>query len=289
VRAGVEKKIRGRAALRAVYDAAIDAWRAERIGRASLAQRAFLAGAKRLIFARVREQIGPDLSCLICGSAPLAEETQAWFELIELPVYQVYGLTETTAIVSMDRPRAARPGKVGHPIDACEVKLGEGDELLVRGPNVFAGYWNKPEATSDAFTSDGWFRTGDQARIDEHGRLEIVGRVKNILVPESGHNVAPEPIEQRLLERIPGLTQAVVIGHGRPYLTAILAGELDRSEASRGIDAINDELPHYRRIRAFHLSDELFSVENGLLTANQKLRRAAIESHYADAIRRLYA
>ncbi len=237
----------------------------------------------------MREQIGRELSCSICGSAPLAEETQAWFDLIDLPVYQVYGLTETTAIVSMDRPRAAMPGKVGFPIDGCEVKLGEGGELLVKGPNVFKGYWNRPEATESAFTEDGWFRTGDQARIDERGRLEIVGRVKNILVPESGHNVAPEPIEQRLMERIPGLEQAVVIGHGRPFLTAIFTGELSQGDASHALDEVNAQLPHYRRIRAFHLSPEPFSIENGLLTANQKLRRAAIESHYADAIDRLYA
>ena len=289
VRLGVEKKLRAKVPLRLVYDAAIEAWRAERAGRATLTQRALLLGARKAIFSRVREQIGRELSCLICGSAPLAEETQAWFDLIDLPVYQVYGLTETTAIVSMDRPRAAMPGKVGFPIDGCEVKLGEGGELLVKGPNVFKGYWNRPEATESAFTEDGWFRTGDQARIDERGRLEIVGRVKNILVPESGHNVAPEPIEQRLMERIPGLEQAVVIGHGRPFLTAIFTGELSQGDASHALDEVNAQLPHYRRIRAFHLSPEPFSIENGLLTANQKLRRAAIESHYADAIDRLYA
>src|SRR5690606_21085742 len=102
---------------------------------------------------------------------------------------------------------------VGFAIEGCEIKLGDDDELLVRGPNVFAGYWQREEATKAAFTEDGWFRTGDQASIDERGRVAIIGRVKNIIVPESGHNVAPEPIETRLLEGVPGLVQAVVVGH----------------------------------------------------------------------------
>ncbi|GAB5540547.1 MAG: AMP-dependent synthetase/ligase [Sandaracinaceae bacterium] len=289
VKEGVEKKIAGQGLpVRKLYDAAIEAWRDARKDRATLPQRLLLAAARRTIFAKIKAQIGEELSCLICGSAPLAEETQAWFELLGLPVYQVYGLTETTAIVSMDRPRAAAPGKVGYAIDGVEMKLGDGSELLVRGPNIFSGYWGKDEATEDAFQG-GWFRTGDQGRIDTDGRLVIVGRVKNILVPESGHNVAPEPIEQRLLEGVPGVTQAVVIGHGRPYLTAILTGDTPREEAAKAIDAINEGLPHYRRIRSFHLSPEPFSIENGLLTANSKLRRKAIEAHYADAIERLYA
>lgn len=289
VKAGVEGKLAKQSLpVRALYASALEAWRAQRAGRATVPQRLLLAAAKRVVFRKIRAQIGAELECLICGSAPLAEETQAWFELLDLPVYQVYGLTETTAIVTMDRPRAAMPGKVGFAIEGCELKLGEDDELLVKGPNVFAGYWNKEQATRDAFTSDGWFRTGDQATLDPEGRLTIIGRVKNILVPESGHNVAPEPLEQRLMERVPGIAQAVVIGHAKPYLTAIVTGELERDAVARAIDAVNAELPHYRRIRRFHLSREPLTPENGLLTANQKLRRRAIETHYADAIARLY-
>ena len=289
VKAGVETKLasRGRA-VSALYDASIAAWRAERAGEANVAQRLLLSVARRTIFSSIKEQIGSELQCLICGSAPLGADTQAWFELLGLPVYQVYGLTETTAIVTMDRPREAMPGKVGFAIEGCELKLGESDELLVRGPNVFRGYWKREEATKAAFTEDGWFRTGDQASLDDRGRLAIVGRVKNILVPESGHNVAPEPLEERLLEHVPGIAQAVVVGHGRPFLTAILTGQTDRDAVERALEAVNAELPHYRRIRAFHLSPEPFTIESGLLTANQKLRRAAIEAHYADAIARLY-
>ncbi|MCC6876353.1 MAG: AMP-binding protein [Sandaracinaceae bacterium] len=291
VRQGVEKKIAERGMpIRRLYEASLDAWRRQRAGEGSVADRLLVALARRVIFKAIRQGLGAELRCLICGSAPLGEETQAWFdELLDLPVYQVYGLTETTAIVSMDRPRAAMPGKVGVPIDGVRVRLGEDSELQISGPNVFAGYWGREAATKDAFTEDGWFRTGDQASVDERGRIAIIGRVKNILVPESGHNVAPEPIEQLLMDRVPGIAQAVVIGHGRPYLTAILTGGGDREAVARAIDAVNAELPHYKRIRSFHLTSELLTPESGLLTANQKLKRRAIEAHFAPAIDGMYA
>lgn len=289
VKAGVETKIRSQSLpVRKLYDASIEAWRRSRAGEATLPERLLLASARKVIFARIRDQIGKELECLICGSAPLAAETQAWFELLDLPVYQIYGLTETTAIVTIDRPRAAHPGSVGYAIDGVDIKLGDEGELLVRGPNVFAGYWNKGDATKAA-VRDGWFHTGDQARIESDGRVSIIGRVKNILVPESGHNVAPEPLEQRILERVPQVAQAVVIGHGRPFLTAIVTGDADRREVEKHLEAINAELPHYRRIRAFHLEKQPFTIESGLLTANQKLRRSAIEKHFAEQIERLYS
>jgi long-chain acyl-CoA synthetase len=181
------------------------------------------------------------------------------------------------------------PGRVGHPIPGCDVKLDEGGELLVRGPNVFPGYFRREAASAEAFTGDGWFRTGDQASIDERGNLQIVGRVKNVLVPSSGHNVAPEPLEQLLMERVPGVSQAVVIGHGRPHLVALLAGPCERSAALGAVERVNAELPHYRRIRKVHVHPEPLTVESGLLTANQKLRRQAIEAHFAREIDALYA
>ena len=116
----------------------------------------------------------------------------------------------------------------------------------------------------------------------------MIGRVRNLLVPSSGHNIAPEPIEQRLVETTEGLEQAVLIGHGRPFLTAIVAGDVSRSHLQAAIERVNAELPHYRRIRDVHLSDTLFTPENGLLTANQKLRRSAIERHFQAAIEAMY-
>ncbi|MDQ3032326.1 MAG: AMP-binding protein [Myxococcota bacterium] len=291
VRAGVEAKIAERPLpVRLLYERAIEAFRRERKGVAGKRDRALLLAAKTAIFPKIRAQIGNQIVGLICGSAPLAEETQVWFsELIGIPVFQVYGLTETTAIVSMDRVGAVNPGRVGYPIAGCDVKLGEGGELLVKGPNVFPGYFRRAEASRAALTSDGWFRTGDQASIDERGVIQMIGRVKNILVPSSGHNVAPEPIEQLLMERLPGVAQAVVIGHGRPYLVALLTGAIEQNAVETAIEAVNADLPHYRRIRRFLLQREPLTIESGLLTANQKLRRAQIEAHFAQAIDGLYA
>lgn len=290
IKAGVEKKLGERALpIRTLYTRSIEAFGRERRGVAGLRDRALIAAAKSTIFPAIRAQIGGQLVGLICGSAPLSEETQAWFaDLVGIPVYQVYGLTETTAIVTIDRVSATVPGRVGYPIAGCEVRLGEGGELLVRGPNVFPGYFRRPDATRDAFTDDGWFRTGDQASIDERGNLRIVGRVKNVLVPSSGHNVPPEPLEQLLVERVRGVAQAVVLGHGRPYLVAILTGDAAAPEVEADLEKLNADLPHYRRVRRFVLRREPLTIESGLLTANQKLRRTAIERHFATDVEELY-
>jgi len=244
--------------------------------------------AKRVVYEAIRKRIGPNLRCLICGSAPLGEDTQHWFMMLGIPVYQVYGLTETTAIATMDRPpERTVAGWVGLAIPGVETRVTEDGELLLQGPNIFPGYWGKPDITESAFV-DGWFRTGDQVEVDDEGRLRVIGRVKNLLVPSSGHNVAPEPIEQRLVETIEGAEHAVVIGHGKPYLTAILTGKLDADALASAIDAVNADLPHYRRIRRWHVSDELLTIENGLLTATSKLKRSAIEARFAADIEGMY-
>tara|TARA_Y100000589_G_scaffold304186_1_gene317146 strand:+ start:60 stop:560 length:501 start_codon:yes stop_codon:yes gene_type:complete len=166
--------------------------------------------------------------------------------------------------------------------------LGDGNELLVRGPNIFSHYWGRPEATEAAF-QDGWFRTGDCVEVDDSGNYRIIGRVKNLLIPTSGHNVAPEPIEQQIVETIEGVEQAVLIGHGRAFITAIIAGEVPPDQLKAGVDAVNQGLPHYRRIRHFHHVPEAFTIESGLLTANQKIRRSAIEAHYESEVEAMYS
>lgn len=290
IRLGVDKKMATESTpIRWLYTETIAAWRRRREGRGGLRDQALIASAKAVIFPAIRKKLGPDLRGLICGSAPLAEETQRWFvELLDVPVFQVYGLTETTAIVTIDRKDAVSPGRVGHAIPGCEIKLGEGDELLVRGPNIFPGYFRREAATAEAFDADGWFRTGDQCTLDERGNLQIIGRVKNILVPTSGHNVAPEPLEERLLERVPGVEQAVVIGHAKPHLTAIVTGTVIQASLDEGLARVNDGLPHYRRIRRAVVVGEKLTPENGLLTANNKLRRRAIEQHFSKTIDGLY-
>ncbi len=260
--------------------------------------------ARRLIFSRVRKKLGPQLRALICGSAPLREETQRFFLMLGLPVLQVYGLTETTAICTMDDPDDFLPGWVGPAISGIEMRLGPQDEILVRGPHVFAGYWNRPEATAEAFT-DGWFRTGDQGDVNEQGKWRIIGRVKNLIVLSSGHNVAPEPIELMVEYALASvaateserggasagsaqMAQAMVVGHGRPHLGVIVTGEWTPDQVAAALERVNAELPSFKRIRTFHISPTPFTPDNGLLTANGKLRRQEIERRFRQEIERMY-
>jgi long-chain acyl-CoA synthetase len=244
--------------------------------------------AQRLLFPRIRHMLGENLEFLVCGSARLSEDVQRWFTMIGMPVYQVYGLTETTGIVTIDDTKSeVALGRVGYAVPGCELKLSEEGELLCRGPNIFAGYWGRPEATAQVLV-DGWLRTGDQAELDERGSLRVIGRIKDVIVPASGHNVAPAPIEDLLQQSTDGIQQAVVVGHGRPYLTALVTGDVDPALLDRALERINAGLPHYQRVRKLYRAPELFTPENGLLTANQKLRRAMIEAHYRDAIEEMY-
>ena len=285
IKNGVEAKIRERPApVQWLYD------QGRRASNGARKRDRLLANlAKRVVFDKIRAQIGSELECLICGSAPLGPDTQRWFQMIGIPVYQVYGLTETTAIVTMDVPPDVLPGHVGKALDGVQTKLSDEGELLVRGPNVFKGYWRRDEATEEAF-ENGWFRTGDRAEVDTNGNWRILGRVRNLLVPTSGHNVAPEPLEQSITETLEGADAALVVGHGRPYLTAVISGANVVNEAAdAAIEALNATLPHYRRIRRWVLAPEPFTIENGLLTANRKLKRAAIEAAHTAQIDAMYA
>ena len=201
-------------------------------GRISLT----LALARVLIFSAIRRKLGGNLKALICGSGPLARETQLFFMMLGIPVLQVYGLTETTGICTMDDPGRVEPGTVGPAIPGIEMKLGEADEILVRGPNIFPGYWNRPEETAKALAG-GWFHTGDQGERTPAGNWRIIGRLKNLLILSSGHNIAPEPLEETLARAIPGAQQVVVVGHGRSYLAALVTGDVQREKAEKGIGA----------------------------------------------------
>lgn len=288
IRLGVSNKLKERGGLvYSLYRAAVDAGLRAEQGRAGMADRLALNVGRLIIFPKIREQIGKNLEFLICGSAPLSEDTQRWFQIVGIPVYQVYGLTETTAIVTMDRKGLVKPGFVGRAIDGVEMKLTDEGELIVRGPNIFPEYWKRPDATEKSLR-DGYFHTGDMAELTPEGDLKIVGRLKDLLVPESGHNVAPGPIEEKLASLLPG-AQVMVVGHARPYLSVIITGQVPTPELQKAIDQLNEELPHYRRLRKFFLAPEPFSIENGLLTANQKLKRAAVEQRYAAEIGGMYA
>ncbi|MCG3171925.1 MAG: Long-chain-fatty-acid--CoA ligase FadD15 [Myxococcota bacterium] len=287
VRNGVENKLSERGgAVWYLYRRARGAWFRERRPPENGFDGVLWKIVERIVLPKIRAGISPNLRFLICGSAPLSEDTQHWFSMIGVPVLQVYGLTETTAIVTMDKMGAVEPGKVGRAMDGVQMRTDEQGELLVRGPNIFEGYWKKPDATRAAI-EDGWFRTGDQAEIDAAGNLKIIGRLKNLVIPESGHNIAPEPLEQRLKELCPEIEHAVIVGHGKPFLAAIYT-KADPAQADLAVERLNSELPHYKRIRKAVRVDEAFTPDNGLLTANQKLKRRAIEQRFANEIAEIY-
>jgi long-chain acyl-CoA synthetase len=241
-----------------------------------------------LVFPAIRRKmIGANLKTLICGSAPLSVETQHYYRMLGIPVMQGYGLTETTGICTLDDPQRVEPGRVGLTIDGVEMKIGENEEILVRGPNVFLGYWNRPEETARVMR-DGWFHTGDQGEVNEAGNWRISGRIKNLIILGSGHNIAPEPIEDALLRLLPKAQQVVLVGNGRGYLSAIVTGDVRRRQVQAALDEMNSGLPHYKQIRAFHVRRDPFSIENGLVTANGKLRRDAIAEQLKSQIEDMY-
>jgi long-chain acyl-CoA synthetase len=274
---------------RIIYSRAKAAWMRQREGQMRLFDRTWLALADTAIFPTIRKKmIGDNLKALICGSAPLNVDTQLYFNMLGIPVLQVYGLTETTAICTMDDPRHVDPGRVGPAISGVEMKLGENEEIVVRGANIFPGYWNRPEETAKALR-DGWFHSGDQGEVDAAGSWRIIGRIKNLIILGSGHNIAPEPIEDELLKILPGAQQAVLVGNGRGYLSVIVAGNATREQAQAAVDEVNSHLPHYKQIRAHHIHTEPFSIDNGLLTANGKLKRDLIAARLQGEIEEMYA
>jgi long-chain acyl-CoA synthetase len=261
-------------------------WRLQR-GQRKLFDNWWLALARTLLFSRIRQQLGPNLQALICGSAPLSEETQLFFHMLGILVLQVYGLTETTAICTMDRVEDVVPGWVGPAIPGIEMKLGNNEEILVRGPNVFPGYWNRFQATAEVI-KNGWLHTGDQGQADERGNWKIIGRLKNLIITSGGHNISPEPLEQMLLKTLPEADHVMIVGNGRKFLSAIIAGKVSADRIETALKAANQSLPHYKQVRKFYLSLEPFTPENGLLTTYRKLKRPAIEARYREQIEQLY-
>jgi long-chain acyl-CoA synthetase len=244
--------------------------------------------ANLLVFPTIRKKMmGEHLRALICGSAPLTPETQDYFKMLGIPVLQVYGLTETTGICTMDDPKDAVPGRVGPAIPGIDMRLADNGEIIVKGPNVFPGYWNRAQQTAEVLR-DGWFHTGDQGEQDGTGTWKIVGRIKNLIVLGSGHKIAPETIEDEVAKHLPGAQQIVIVGNGRGYLSAIVTGNVNREEVQAALDAVNPDLPHYKQVRAFVTRTEPFSIENGMLTANGKLKRDLISAQMKNEIDDMY-
>ena len=276
-------------AIQSLYKKTREAWERKSAGRAKSFDGVTVALGRGLIFSKIKARFGADIRALICGSAPLAQETQQWFLMIGIPVLQAYGLTETTALCTLDDPRLpVEPGYVGRAVPGIEMQLAENDEIVVRGPNIFSGYWNRPEETAKVLR-DGWFHTGDQGEVNASGNWRIIGRIKNLLVLNTGHKFAPEPIEDRFAQLLPAAQQIVLIGNARSYVTMLATGKLDPTAVQAAVDQVNPHLPHYRQIRNFQILPEPFTPDSGLVTANGKLKRDAIAKRYDAEINSMYA
>jgi long-chain acyl-CoA synthetase len=289
MRRGVDEQVEKKGGIGlAIYSRAKAAWARRKEKKAQTSGAFWLWLANALVFPTIRKKmVGGNLKALICGSAPLTPETQDYFSMLGIPVLQVYGLTETTGICTMDDPMHVVPGRVGPAVSGIEMRLAENDEIVVRGPNVFRGYWNRSEQTAEVLC-DGWFHTGDQGEADASGNWRIVGRIKNLIVLGSGHKIAPEILEEEVARYLSGAQQVVIVGNGRGYLSAVVTGNVGGVEVQAALDAVNPQLPHYKQVRAFVVRPEPFSIENGMLTANGKLKRDLIAARLKSEIDAIY-
>jgi long-chain acyl-CoA synthetase len=292
VRATIQETIGKRSAFASnVFSKAQYAFARQKSNEKRFADPLWLALANFAMFPTIRAGIGPNLKGLICGSAPLSIETQLFFMMLGIPVLQVYGLTETTAICTMDEPGRVRPGRVGFAIPGTEMQVVDTGEILVRGPHIFPGYWKRPEETAKVLEG-GWFHTGDQGEVDANGYWRLTGRLKNLIVLNSGHKVPPEPLEAELAQSLPGAQKVILVGNQRSFLSALVVmnsgNGFSEAMVQSAIDFVNAEQPHYKQVRAFKLISESLTPENGLLTSMGKLKRDAITTHFAAEIEEMY-
>ncbi len=266
---------------------------------------------RRLVADQILARFGGRLRLAISGGAPLSPRLARSFIGLGLPLLQGYGLTEAAPIVSGNLVDDNIPDSVGVPLPGVEIKLAGQDELLLRGPSVMLGYWGRPQDTRDAIDADGWLHTGDQARIVGR-RLYITGRLKEVLVTSTGEKVAPVDLEMAITAD-PLFAQAMVVGEGMPHLAALIVLDSDAwrdAAKTLGLDAddpaslkadallqaVRDKIrvllrsfPSHARVREAWLTLDAWTIENGLLTPTQKLKRPLIEQRYAREIQELYA
>jgi long-chain acyl-CoA synthetase len=314
----IEKGHRERGLKRKIFDAAIRSasaavpWRAH--GKSvpwTVKLRWWIAD--RLVYSKIRAGVGGRIRIFSSGGAPLAPELAEFFWSVGLLVYQGYGLTETSPVVTFNSPKMNKVGTVGRPIPNVQLRIADDGEILVKGPCVMQGYYHKPEETRAVLTPDGWFSTGDIGRLDADGFLTITDRKKELLKTAGGKFVAPAPIEN-LLKTSPLIANAMVVGDRRKFASVLVvvnfAGIEEEArkagrEFSTAAQAINDpwvrelmsreierltsSLAQYERPKRFALLEQDFTYANGELTYTLKLKRRVIEERYQDTIARLYA
>jgi long-chain acyl-CoA synthetase len=252
--------------------------------------------ADKLVYSKVKARLGGRLRLPISGGAPLASEIAQFFHAIDILIIEGYGQTECTTASNVNMPVRGgfRFGTVGPAIPGVEVRVADDGEILVRGPNVFAGYYKDEAATREVLDDDGWLHTGDVGSLDD-GFLTITDRKKDIIVTAGGKNVAPQNIENEL-KASKYISQAIVIGDRRPYLTALVTldeaakGLSDsRSLVDEVVDGVNADKASFEQVKRFAILDRDFSAEHDEVTPTLKLRRNVVAQHFADQIEELYA
>jgi long-chain acyl-CoA synthetase len=268
--------------------------------------------ADRLVFSKVREPLGGRLRMPGSGGAPLSKEIIEFFDAVGIRIGEGYGLTECTTAASTNRPDEYRFGSVGRPLPGFEVRIAEDGEIELRSETVFQGYYKDPEATAAVLSPDGWLKTGDIGHLDEDGFLYITDRKKDILVTAGGKNVAPQNIENDL-KTSKYVSQALVVGDKRPYVAALITldpVEAGRWAAEQGIDGdpatlasdervralvqnivdeANRERSRFEQVKRFAILPRDFTMEEGEITPTLKVRRRAVQEHFAEEIEALYA
>jgi long-chain acyl-CoA synthetase len=298
----------------AIYRWALKVGRAHRDEILAQAQPSALSWkiANQLVFSKVRSGMGNHAEEFISGGAPLGRELAEWYADIGIRIHEGYGLTETSPVIAVNNPLAHKLGTVGKPLSNVEVRIADDGEVLVRGPSIFKGYWNRPEETRDAFI-DGWFKTGDIGGMDSDGYLSITDRKKDLIKTSGGKFIAPQPIENSL-KLNPLVGTAVVLGDRRKFPAALISPHFpvleDWARANKVdfgsreelvdhakvqalyhgiVDELNQNLARFEQLKRVLLVAEEFSAADGTLTHTFKVRRRGIESRYRELIDDMYA
>jgi long-chain acyl-CoA synthetase len=246
------------------------------------------AAANLLVYPVLRKRLGGRIRYCFSGGAPLPREIGLFFYGVGMPIVEGYGLSETSPIITMNTSKNYRLGTVGRPIPGLDVRIAEDGEILVQGPSVMKGYWNLPQETTAALEG-GWFHTGDIGEIDADGFLRITDRKKDLLVTSGGKKIAPQPI-QNTLKKSPRILEAIVVGDGRKYATALIvpAAGATREAIAADVDAVNKDLASYETIKHFELIANDLTVENGSLSQKLEVKRKVVSDRYRDLIEKMY-
>ncbi len=268
--------------------------------------------ARKLVFDKLRARLGGRVRLFITGGAPIAKEILEFFDAADITILEAWGMTETFAAGTSNLPGAMRFGTIGRPLSGIQIRLDSDGEILIKGGNLFAGYFKDEAATRDSWTADGYFRTGDIGKVDADGYYAIIDRKKDLIITAGGKNIAPQNIEN-LIKTDPRISQIVVLGDRKPYLVALVTLAKDEALAwakaeglavtdfaeltrhpraqqlvSEIIESKNKQLSNYERIKKFRILNEDFTLENGMLTPSLKVKRKVVSERFQTMLEGLY-